>query len=178
MKAYILFEMKKGFRHVWEYDNAVWLDLNELHAYIANLLDLPGSPHVEKLPNCDNVWRVEGRFEIVECELNGIHEPDVTGFTDVEPLIFERALREYVLDGVHSEGSFKWYLLSGQLFEASRKADSGNLRQMRELVEWIRTYAPAACYGSPEKVRAWMEKGGLQGLGEHYVAHFERQFNG
>jgi len=180
MKAYILFEMQEGRRCVYEYDSAVWASKVELLAYIANRLELPGEPQVTKLAN--NSWQVSSGladggmvFEIVEVELNGIHVLEVSGFTEVT-LLFEPALRRYVLDGVLSEGSFKWYLLTGQLFEAYRKADSGNLRQMRELVEWIHRYAPNASYGSVENVRSWNNKEGLQGLGDSYVKHWERQF--
>lgn len=74
-------------------------------------------------------------------------------------------LIDYVINGTPSCGSFKWYLLTGQLFEAVQRADESNSANFVALVKWINDKAPVGCYGSVEKVQKWMKTGGL--IGQH-----------
>ena len=77
---------------------------------------------------------------------------------------FKSNIIEYITRGIISPGSFKWYLMSGQLYEAVRKADTDNKAQFVQLVDWIYSVAPMVCYGTVAKVSEWMEGGGLEGM--------------
>ncbi len=68
------------------------------------------------------------------------------------------------MDGTVSQGSFRWYLLTGNLFAAVQHADSANINQLPQLVRWLWTYAPDVSYGSIEKVKVWTAQGGLIGM--------------
>jgi hypothetical protein len=54
-------------------------------------------------------------------------------------------------------------LLSNDLEEASRSADETNARAMREWVRFKVNQMPSESQGSPERVAAWIERGGLSG---------------
>lgn len=60
-------------------------------------------------------------------------------------------------------GSFLRALLSNNLMDAFGQADEANTAAMRQWVIYLYNYAPAGCFGSPEKVRSWIERGGLHG---------------
>lgn len=76
---------------------------------------------------------------------------------------------EYITDGTCSRGSFKWYLLTGNLFEAIRHADDNNIKIIPQLVQWLWAKAPIESYGSEDKVNAWIDVGGLIGI--HNIAY-------
>lgn len=78
---------------------------------------------------------------------------------------------EFITDGTISRGSFKWYLMTGDLFEAVRHADDYNIEVIPQLVQWLWTYAPVGSYGDEDKVVSWVKEGGMIGkLGEAYTA--------
>jgi hypothetical protein len=52
-------------------------------------------------------------------------------------------------------GSFFRALLSNDLMEAFGHADAENARAMQGWAMFLYNYAPAPCFGSPEKVAAW-----------------------
>lgn len=79
-------------------------------------------------------------------------------------MYFRRQLIEYVCKG-HCCGAFMCALVSGDLYNAVKKADDGNKLQIVQLVEWIYNHAPVGSYGSPEKAHAWIEARGLEGKG-------------
>lgn len=86
-------------------------------------------------------------------------------------MTFINNIIEYILEGTISRGSFKWYLLTSNLFEAIRHADSDNIKRLPELVGWLWTNAPVSCYGNEENVTLWIEDGGLIGkFGDAYAA--------
>lgn len=60
-------------------------------------------------------------------------------------------------------GSFMTAVLSNDLREALGRADDINRERLFDIVSFLYTDAPAACWGSPEKVSAWIEIGGLMG---------------
>ena len=78
---------------------------------------------------------------------------------------FIENLIDYVINGNCSKNSFKWYLLSGHLFNAVLQADEHNRANFVSLAEWIHHRAPEACYGCAEAVEAWIKVGGLRGTG-------------
>ena len=78
-------------------------------------------------------------------------------------------LIQYIMEGTISRGSFKWYLLTGNLFMAVRHADGENIQRLPELAGWLFSYAPDKSYGSEASVTAWIEAGGMIGI--HGEAH-------
>jgi hypothetical protein len=56
-------------------------------------------------------------------------------------------------------GGFLRSVLSNNLFESIKRADEGNLKTIHEIVEYIYNKFPTSCYGSPEKVDKWLQKG-------------------
>lgn len=81
---------------------------------------------------------------------------------------------EYITDGTCSRGSFKWYLLTGNLFEAIRHADDFNIEIIPSLVQWLWTYAPISSYGSEDNVVNWIKESGLIGkFGEAYTSAWQ-----
>lgn len=53
-------------------------------------------------------------------------------------------------------GSFLRSVLENNLTEAFGKADDDNLRDMFEIVGYCYNHVRYTCWGSPEKVRAWL----------------------
>lgn len=79
-------------------------------------------------------------------------------------------LPEHMRDGIvawietaRPTGSFLRALLSNDLMGAFGAADDKNQTAMRQWVIYLYNYAPSECFGSPEKVRAWIKRGGLLG---------------
>lgn len=79
-------------------------------------------------------------------------------------MYFRDQLIDYVCTG-NVSGSFMFALLTGNLFEAVKKADDTNKLQIARLAEWILFHAPVGCYGTSAEVRRWNQYGGLQGKG-------------
>jgi hypothetical protein len=57
-------------------------------------------------------------------------------------------------------GHFLTALLSNNLKEAFARADAFNVRLMHVYVAYLQQHAPARCWGSPEKVEAWLRPTG------------------
>ena len=74
------------------------------------------------------------------------------------------ALKRYVLHR-YKPGSGLLAVLSNDLVTAITHCDDNVLAALRPLCVWLYQFAPSDCYGSPEKVRAW-----LAGEGESYCA--------
>lgn len=62
----------------------------------------------------------------------------------------------YIEEGI-LPGHFLSAVLRNDLFEAVGRADSYNLSLIPNIVKWIWNEAPSQCWGSPEKVRAWID---------------------
>jgi len=60
-------------------------------------------------------------------------------------------------------GSFLHAVLCNQLHEALMRADNINIHHLMDYVTFLIGQAPLACWGNPERVKAWIEKGGLKG---------------
>ena len=80
-----------------------------------------------------------------------------------EPVRYDKApnladgLERYIEHGV-PPGHFLTKVLENDLLGACERADSTNRRILFEFVFWLVNYAPSECWGSPEKVDAWLDK--------------------
>ena len=70
------------------------------------------------------------------------------------------ALELYVKERIPT-GSFLEAVLCNDLREAIGRADENNQRVLPEIVAWLYNEAPSNCWGSREKVTAWL-KGRVQ----------------
>lgn len=61
-------------------------------------------------------------------------------------------------------GSFLTSVLENNLMEACMRADNSNRHALPALAGVLYDHTPSGCHGSPERVRAWRENGGLEGL--------------
>lgn len=71
-------------------------------------------------------------------------------------------LVRYILLGIQP-GSFLTAALSGDLFEAARRADDDNRAALARYATFLFNYAPVGCFGSAERVSDWIADGGLVG---------------
>lgn len=53
-------------------------------------------------------------------------------------------------------GGFLQAVLENNLLEAFGSADSDNLRDLQEIVQYCYWELPSSCWGSPQKVREWL----------------------
>ncbi len=68
----------------------------------------------------------------------------------------------FVEDGVRP-GDFLMAVFQNDLKGAFQRADHINQHLIAEYVEWLHWEVPAPAQGSPEKVKAWIDQGGLKG---------------
>lgn len=68
-----------------------------------------------------------------------------------------QSLHDYCAFG-HPVGHFLTAVLSNDLAEACARADEDNLRNLPAYVHYLYNEAPSTCWGSPEKVKAWLAK--------------------
>jgi len=66
----------------------------------------------------------------------------------------------YICFGVLHEG-FLIAVLTNNLKDAINNANSINIKLLEEYIRFLYSEAPNDCYGSVEKVNAWIKKGGL-----------------
>ena len=71
-------------------------------------------------------------------------------------------LRLYIEEG-RPTSHFLMALLSNDLMATLGRADHPNRRAIEDYCLWLRSYAPAACYGSRDAVAEWIERGGMRG---------------
>jgi hypothetical protein len=86
----------------------------------------------------------------------------MSGYSRVPVDYMADEIRRYVERGV-PPGSFLTALLSNDLKEAFRMADDSNAKAMRAWVVWMVSEMPWKSQGSPERVAAWIARGGLSG---------------
>ena len=79
------------------------------------------------------------------------------------PSHMQEGARDYVENGVPG-GDFLHYVFCNDLVHSFGKADNTNLRRMFDWASFLYNEAPMECWGSEEKVEAWVAGGGLQGL--------------
>lgn len=70
---------------------------------------------------------------------------------------------KWIENGVRP-GGFLTAVLSNDLFGAFIRADDINMTRIKDYVQFLYCYAPAACFGSLDKVELWEKRGGLNGL--------------
>lgn len=68
------------------------------------------------------------------------------------------AMDRYVNDHI-PPGGFLTAVLSNDLKMAVAQADVFNRKMIPEIVEYCYNEIPSSCWGSPEAVEAWIEKG-------------------
>jgi hypothetical protein len=56
-------------------------------------------------------------------------------------------------------GSFGTAVLENNLCESFARADHINRERLFDIVQWLYMNAPSPCWGSREKVNAWLEAG-------------------
>ena len=72
------------------------------------------------------------------------------------PLHMQPSISRYIEHGI-TPGSFLLAVLENKLVESFAHADEDNRASMFFWAEWLYNEAPAAAWGSPEKVKAWTE---------------------
>jgi len=65
-------------------------------------------------------------------------------------------IHRYIDNGIEP-GHFLTAVRENDLREAVGNADDENIRNLPAYVAYLYNEAPSGCYGSPEKVQAWME---------------------
>ena len=55
-------------------------------------------------------------------------------------------------------GGFLQAVICNDLKEAFGRADEDNTRAMKEIVSWFYNEAPSDCWGSREKMEAWIRR--------------------
>ena len=73
------------------------------------------------------------------------------------PEHMQSTAREYVELGM-PPGGFFYAVLCNQLVEAFGKADQINRASMYMWAEWLYNEAPQNCWGTPEKIKGWIEQ--------------------
>lgn len=90
---------------------------------------------------------------------------DVIEWSKVPVAHMEGGIRRYFEHGI-PPGHFITALLSNDLSMAVRFADEENAAAIAKWVVFIHCQLPSGCHGSPEHVRDWIAKGGLEGRKE------------
>lgn len=67
------------------------------------------------------------------------------------------SLYRYIEDGCPT-GDFLRAVLSNDLKESFGRADEQNRETLFDIVSFLYNEAPAPCWGSPDLVKAWLEK--------------------
>jgi hypothetical protein len=66
------------------------------------------------------------------------------------------AMQRYIEDRI-SPGHFLSNLLSNDLLGTFERADLNNRNKVYDIVHWLYNNAPGRCWGSEEKVLAWLQ---------------------
>jgi hypothetical protein len=72
-------------------------------------------------------------------------------------------IKMYIERGIAHPGGFLTAIIQNDLKEAVRRADDTNRRLLANYVDFFYNYAPIDCWGSPDKMAKWIERGGLYG---------------
>jgi len=79
------------------------------------------------------------------------------------PDYMRKAVSAYLLDG-KPMGGYLMALFGGRPFDAVCNADGANFATFAWQCKWIAQMAPGDSFGSGEKVRDWIDRGGLRGI--------------
>lgn len=77
-------------------------------------------------------------------------------YSEIPERIMQNLL--YYVKGEEHPGGFLYAVLCNDLFGAVGKADKEMKPLIPLLVQYIHWEVPSGCHGSPEHVKAWMEK--------------------
>lgn len=78
------------------------------------------------------------------------------------PEHMRESVRLYIEQGIQP-GDFLYSVLCNDLSGAFFRADSWNREAMYNWARFLWDEIPGACWGSADKVRAWIQQGGEQG---------------
>lgn len=78
------------------------------------------------------------------------------------PQRIQESMANYIEYGTRP-GSCLTSIFENRLFEAYARADEEVAKAMGDIVKYIYNYAPSSCWGSPQAVQSWIEKGGWYG---------------
>jgi hypothetical protein len=73
------------------------------------------------------------------------------------PPHIQGAAKRYIEHGVEV-GGFLTAMISNNLTASFATADETNRERMFDIVSWFYNEAPGPCWGSPEKMTAWMQQ--------------------
>ena len=73
------------------------------------------------------------------------------------PCITKKSLDRYAEKRIPTGGFLK-AVLENDLQQAFARADNSNYIALRAIVRYVYNHLPADCWGSPEKVKAWLDK--------------------
>lgn len=76
------------------------------------------------------------------------------------PSHMQEGVLRYIEKG-ERPGGFLTAILQNDLMGSANRADERNARCLHNYAKFLFNYAPPACFGSTEKVEAWIERGGL-----------------
>lgn len=105
-------------------------------------------------------------------ELQNYVEGKPMAFEFTKRQIFERALAlgihermvnamvKYIWQG-QPVGEFLQAVIGNDLFDAAFRADTVNIRLLKQYAMFFHNTAPPDCFGSRKKYKAWLETGGL-----------------
>lgn len=82
------------------------------------------------------------------------------------------ALDRYLMHGI-APGGFLQSVICNDLGGAVGRADRVNVARLADIVRFMQWYAPADSWGSELTYLAWLERGGISGLGTQHAR--ERQ---
>jgi len=91
------------------------------------------------------------------------------------PLNTINQLENYVIKGDRPSG-FLSAVLKNNLFSSFALADEYNKPAMSTLVTFINSKCPSGCYGGPNAVDSWIDRGGLEDLGHSDDPYFPQLF--
>ena len=78
------------------------------------------------------------------------------------PKHMREPMQNYIERG-YPVGEFLRALLSNNLRRTFETADDVNQGRILDFLRYLYLYCPANCWGSPENVSAWQQRGGLLG---------------
>ena len=81
---------------------------------------------------------------------------------DILPQHMRGAAQRYIENGI-PPGSFLSAVICNDLASAMGRADHINRERIHDIVSFFYNEAPGPCWGSREKLAAWLESGGLDG---------------
>ncbi|MEM9194839.1 MAG: hypothetical protein AAGF12_37015 [Myxococcota bacterium] len=81
-----------------------------------------------------------------------------------------QAVPPHLMDSIHAyaqmgrpTGGFLRAVLEHDLFEAHARGDAICVVNLHAIVLYIHNHLPGGCHGSPDRVDAWIRRGGLGG---------------